>query len=557
MVWNKKDSCETVEDVICRNTGLTVEDMLNPKNDTVIPYLDVVAEKIKEAIANKIPITIFGDYDCDGVTSSIILHTIIKHLGGKAMAILPKRFSDGYGLKMKIVDEINEGLLITIDNGITAIDEIQEAKNKGLSVIVLDHHIPLDDGRIPNADIVVDPHCSHPKFEDFCAAGIAYKLAELMIDDSCLLEELISYACIGTVADVMPLVHDNRYIVKKGLEIINSGRASKGINILLSLLGLFEITEHDIGFKLGPIINAVGRMHDGGANYAFAALYTANEELIHNMITINEERKTTVVENLALAESMIADNCMFGDCPLVLYTPKGEASFHEGIAGIIAGKIAEAYKVPTIVLTENENGIFKGSGRSYGSLHLKELLDSVSDTLIGYGGHAGAVGLSCEKAKITDFINAVQEAMDGIDDFSPESTNEIFYDIEIEAKDIPNYIDKVMSFAPYGEGNPQIIFKVTDNVLTPSNGKFHRFMGDKGQHAKLFGNKYDIVAFDGAELYEDLGFPKRVDVVGNLSINRFMDKTTTQVEATDIKKSTATKNKTTLSSCLADALKDL
>lgn len=383
-MWKKRGTETDIPSVIERNTGISISDFINPPRNVYIKNLKEAATRIETAITNNESVTIYGDYDADGITGSTILYRTLTLLGhDKVNVILPKRFSEGYGLSLKAVSMIKDGLLITVDNGITAVDEIKAAKEKVLDVIIIDHHLLRDDGILPEANIIVDPKAIEGSdFSDYCGAGLAYKLAQIMIEDDFILKQLNSLAAIGTIADVMPLIHDNRNIVIDGLKFINERKVPIGLNILLDELDFLKTDEHDIAFKIAPIINASGRMRDDGAMLAFNLIAHDSdslEVLAKNLININEERKNSVREGLELCEKKISEDCLFGDNPLVIYTTNAESNiFQEGIIGILAGKMAEKYKVSTFVLTES-NGVLKGSGRSYGSVHLKNLLDEINN----------------------------------------------------------------------------------------------------------------------------------------------------------------------------------
>jgi single-stranded-DNA-specific exonuclease len=342
MKWIKFDESKTIEDVILRNTKYdNINNFVNGSKTTYqIKGLEEAALIIKNAIKNKIPITIVGDYDADGVNSSSIMDVSIKELGGIVKVRLPKRFSEGYGLSTKIVDEIDEGLIITVDNGIVAFDAVEQAKAKGLTVIITDHHLPDDSGKLPDADIIINPHIKGTAdFEDYCGAGIAYKLAQKLIDNPKTLKKLSCFAAIGTICDVMPLIEENRLIVIEGLRnLVTYGCRTSGMYSLLKANDLDRhITAENIGYKIGPIINAAGRLKDDGAYDAYKVVsYDGpfDETLGLELVELNETRKKIVADSMAKIRSNIQSNCLFGEFPLVVYEPK----LNEGIVGILAGR---------------------------------------------------------------------------------------------------------------------------------------------------------------------------------------------------------------------------
>lgn len=560
MKWIKKDSALSIEEVVERNTGINISEFLNPPEDLYIKGLDAAADRIRKAIADGESITIYGDYDADGITSSTIIFVTIKKLNyDNVRVILPKRFSEGYGLSMAAVDRVESGLLITIDNGITAVEEIAHAKNKGLGVVVLDHHLRREDGLIPEADVVVDPSAIEGSdFNHYCGAGIAFKLAKIMLNDEILLDRLSGLAAIGTVADVMPLVHENRNIVIRGIRSINNGVMVPGLAALLQKLDLYEVNEGDFGFKLGPIINAAGRLLDDGAKRVFNLLISGGakaERLAEELIALNDERKRLVEENMAYCEQIIEDECMYGENPLLIYTTAtSEQKFGEGVVGVLAGRLAEKYKVPAIVLTEGEDGILKGSGRSDGTIHLKQLLDTAEDLLARYGGHAGAAGLSVTidnvealRARLSEGVKAFPQA-EVVDDA-------IYYDLEVNASQLPAVMEKLKRFAPFGEGNPRPVFKVNGVMLLPRGGRFYNLMGKDGQHLKLFARGFDAVGFDMADKYKEANEPMQLELLGFLGENRFMNNVTLQVELKDFSAVTSKKENSNLAQLVSEKMK--
>lgn len=560
--WIKKDDAKSIEEVVSRNTGLPIEEFMNPPQKAFISGLVEAGGVIMDAVIDEEPITIYGDYDFDGVASTAILYLMLVNLGHSNInVILPKRFSEGYGLSSQAVARIESGLLITVDNGISAVEQIEEAKAKGLRVVVIDHHLPREDGKLPSAaDVIVDPHAvPGSDFSGYCGAGLSFKLASLLLDDQDVLEKLSTLAAMATIADVMPLVGDNRNIVIRGLRNINAGNNLPGVAALLSNLNMSYVTETDVGFKLGPIINAAGRMRDAGAMDAFNLL--VRDEMYaraaaEGLIQLNEARKEVVSRGMEICEERISADGLFGDRVLLVYTRNSDPeNLHEGVVGVLAGRLVEKYKVPVIVLAETEAGILKGSGRSYGDIHLKELLDTASDVLVGYGGHAGAAGLSVMPANVELLRDKLNSAMESI---APGATEEEvsveYFDLEVYSHQVGAVMEKLKRFGPYGEGNPKIRFKIHNVRLMPNQGKFYRLMGN-GQHIKLFGQHCDLIGFDMAQQYKDAKEPLTVDVLGYIGENRFGSKVTLQVEMLDFAAKASTTNKSPLANALAAKMK--
>lgn len=536
MFIKKREEINEIKDVVSANAGVPIEDFLSTEKEYKIKNIEKAKDIVLEHLHDKI--TIVGDYDCDGICASAIMKIAINKLGGKNVTVrLPKRFSEGYGLSEKIVDEIDEGLLITVDNGITAFDAIEKAKEKGLTVLLTDHHLPAEDGRIPNADLIINPNAipDSADFSGYCGAGIAYKICELLLSPkyASLATKLKSLAAIATVADVMPLVEENRSIVKNGLvDMTKSAGRTAGLGALLKLLDLnFHINEKNIGFKIGPIINAPGRLFDDGAERSFKlisnnhSLEEAQEDAAE-LIKINEERKSIKEKELKIIEQNIVDNCLIGDNIFIIYEPE----LTEGLVGIYAGNIAEKYGVPCFVLTNSDDPeILKGSGRTAKDINIKAVLDENSEFLVKYGGHAEAAGISVKMDDFEDFRAAILRSVPKLD----EASDDVFYDIETSVENMAETLDELAIYAPYGQGNPEIVFLFKDFVLSPSYGKFFTTLGDSDQHLKLFGKGVTAIGFGMTEKYIKMGMPKKVDIVGTVNVNWFMGKSTTQIEIID------------------------
>lgn len=533
MSWKRRDTCKSIEEVILRNTGYKNINLFTQGSKKIynIKYLKEAAEMIKNAIKEGKQITIVGDYDADGITASASLAFTLKSLGAKVKVRLPKRLSEGFGLSTKIVDEIDDGLIITVDNGIVAFEAIELAKSKGLDVIITDHHLP--DGDLPNADIIIDPHLEGAAdFADYCGAGIAYKLSQELVSDETVIKKISCFAAIGTICDVVPLVEENRLIVLEGLKnMMTYGCRTSGLYSLLRATELDKkITEENIGFKLGPTINAAGRLYDEGAMIVYETIVydgRFDENLGKQLVEINDERKRLVKEGMEKLLLNIQTNCLFGDYPLVIYEP----GLPEGIVGILAGRFAEEKGIPTFVFTDSEDPkIYKGSARSAGGVHLKNLLDTVSDNLYKYGGHAEAAGISVESTKFYDMISGLQE---NIPEMEKVDTSTVYYDLEINTSEIDSTLKELEKYAPYGEGNPRIVFKISNFELSPRYSSFYKTMGDENQHIKLLGNNMEAVGFDMTQKYIDIKEPKKLNLIGTLGENIFMGKTSTQITMDD------------------------
>lgn len=536
MKWkNKNPSLKSIAEVVFSNTGISEKEM-DEEREYGIEKMGTVAVLVKKAIQNKRKICVVADYDADGINSAAILHLTLNALGGDFIIRIPKRMSEGYGLNPKIVDELPDNcLLICVDNGIVALDAIQKAKEKGMTVAVLDHHMALDSGELPSADVIIDPSAiGEADFKHYCGAGLAYKLAvELLGEDDTTVRKCLSLAAIATVADVMPLIGENRAIVKAGLKAMmtQEGR-TKGLEALIVSNGLeIAINEKNLGFKIAPCLNAPGRLYDDGAAKSYRLLVCEDAEiatdLAKDIVADNELRKLKKDEGVVKLEKNIAENGLENDVPLVLY----EDGLEEGLVGLYAGHFAEIMKRPCIVFTDSKmEGVIKGSARSFGDVHLKQLLDKNASLLFKYGGHKGAAGLSIYKDRLDDFRKALKN--DLIDYSVPE---ENFYDLEIHSDEIPLALDELQRFAPFGEGNPEIVFRVTDFQVSPSNKGYVQLMcNDK--HGKVMNKeRVSAVAFGlGTRLKEEVDErPKTLNFYGKLAVNISKYGTVHQIEVDD------------------------
>jgi len=287
-------------------------------------------------------------------------------------------------------------------------------------------------------------------------------------------------------------------------------------------------TTKDIAFKIGPMINACGRLFDSGAEEAFNALVydgPYKEEIGVKLNEYNDLRKKKVKDGLEAVYNNIALNCLHGDVPLVVYEP----SLEEGIVGIIAGRLAEEKQVPTFVFTNSEEpGIYKGSGRTAGGVHLKNLLDACSETLYKYGGHEEAAGVSVTEKSFEEMKEAMQENCPEL--VNTTENGNTYYDLEIKAIDIPTTLVELRKYEPFGQGNPQPVFLIKDFQLSPRYSSTYKTMGNDDEHIKLFGIDCVAVGFNMVNDYHSLSDPQKLDLVGVISENFFMGRSETQIE---------------------------
>lgn len=470
---------DTVAKLLVNRGIYKVEDakkFLNPKIDyfygsDTMKDLHKAVNLLKEHINSGKKILIVGDYDVDGVISTYVLYKCLTRLNANVGYHIPDRIKEGYGINEVIIKNAKKeevDLIITCDNGISAIDQIKLAKELGIAVIVTDHHdVPFKediDGKrefiIPIADCVVNPKqldCIYP-FKGLCGAGVVYKLMEALYNeyniDKAEVVDLLQYVSIATVCDVVDLVDENRIIVKKGLELLNN-TDNIGLNALFEETGVKDkkITVYTLGFVLGPSINASGRLEQ--AFWALELLLSNDtkkaKELAQKLNELNKERQDLTKEGVDKAIRIIEENKMQDNKVIVVYLD----DIHESIAGIIAGRVREKYNLPTVILTKAHDGA-KGSGRSIEEYNMFEELLKCKDLLGKFGGHPMAAGMSIPIENIDAFRNRLNEV-------TTLTEEDIMVKVQIDMG-LPlnkvNYelIDQITLLEPYGKANPKPTF---------------------------------------------------------------------------------------------------
>lgn len=417
-------------------------------------------------------IRIMGDYDVDGVSSTYILYKGLTGLGVKCDKFIPHRITDGYGLHEPAIRDAYEAgvqVILTCDNGIAAANEIRLAKELGMTVVVTDHHeVPYNDDEagtrhyiIPDADAVIDPKRPEDDgvFKEICGAVVAWKFVWCLYrkfgkENEFKNSDFLEIASLGTVCDVMELQHDNRAIVKEGLKKMQN-TSNIGLQALLEVLGLKgkTLTSYDYGFKIGPCINAEGRLDT--ANEAFDLLvetdYQKALEKAAQMRDLNVERQELTKQGMEEAFKII-DAEMQDDKVLVVYLPE----VHESIAGIIAGKVRERYCKPAFVLTKGDGDFLKGSGRSIEAYSMYNKMVEVKDLMIGFGGHPLAAGLSLKEENLEEFrkqLNARSGLTDA--DFISKVMIDVILPIDFLTQ---NFIEQLDILEPFGKGNEKPVF---------------------------------------------------------------------------------------------------
>ena len=508
-------------------------------------YNEIMSE-IKKG--NKIRVV--GDYDIDGVCSSYILVKSLKRFGANADVRIPDRIKDGYGINDNIINEAANdkiSMIITCDNGIAAHSQMELAKKLGIKVIITDHHeVYQEDGKdyLPVADVVINPkrsECKYP-FKSICGALVAYKLMEYMYerlygkkmyeDDE--LSDLLEVAAIATIGDVMPLVDENRVLVKHGLKsLMNTNNL--GLRALIKATGMEgkKISAYSIGFVIGPCLNAGGRLEN-----ALVALNMfmsknsdeANEYAMH-LKELNDERKDLTAMNVKVAVEL-AEREYADDDILVIYLE----NCHESIAGIIAGRVREALGKPTIILTDafGEDGMIKGSGRSIESYNMFEALYEVKDIFEKFGGHHMAAGMSLKKDRLDEFRKRLNKNSKlAKEDF----IQKIWIDVPLPFSYISqDFVRELEKLEPYGNKNEKPKFArkgikiLSKNILGKNKNVVKMVLEDDD------GTRLDGIYFcDGEAFFEELKGNNEIDIIYYPDINEYGGRESLQVIITGYK----------------------
>ena len=471
------------------------EDLSDP---FLLTDMQKACERIWQAIDNGETIVVFGDYDVDGVTATALLYQHLKGMGATVKCMLPSREGDGYGLSRNAIQSIRDKgyqLIVTVDNGISAVEEAEFAAELGIDLIITDHHLPPE--TLPKAVAVVDPRRldDTSPFKGLCGAGVAFKLCGAL--DGCPPEEMLDYcgdlAAVGTVADVMPLTGENRTLVKSGLrQLQNTDRP--GLEALLEEVGLAgrPITAENISYAIAPRINAAGRMDSAVTALQLVLCEDPDraEELAHKLNEINVKRQETELEIFKAAQVLLEQQPERLEDRVMLLWGR---DWHPGVIGIVASRLVERTGRPVIVVTVDEHGECKGSGRSVPGFNLHACIGSCADLLIRYGGHAMAAGLSVREENLPELRRRLNEWA--------ARECPVLHTAPLEC-DLPIHLDRVTvdsvrridALAPFGAENPTPVFllqsAVVDGVYPVSEGRHSRLrlrQGNASVYAVWFG----------------------------------------------------------------------
>lgn len=543
---SKKFNIDRLLATILANRGICKEDeirkFLEPTREDfhdpfLLPDMDIAVDTIIKAIEEKENILIYGDYDVDGITSISVLQKFLEERGMNVANHIPNRLEEGYGLNKEAIKQIADDgykLIITVDCGISGIEEIEYANSLGIRTIITDHHEPLDE--LPKAIAVVDAKRKDNKypFNQLAGVGVVFKLIQAIGIKLGLNEkEYLKYldlVCVGTISDIVPLVDENRVIAKLGLKLVNVTR-NLGLKYLLQATGYKQIDSNAISFGIAPRINACGRM---GHETEALDIFLSNDidevkELTEKLNNYNKTRQETEKKIVEEALELIEKNKENEKSAIVL----GSSGWHHGVIGIVSSKITETYFKPSI-LVSFENGIAKGSGRSIPGFDLHEALCKSSKYLEKYGGHSMAVGLSLKEENFEAFKNEFEK-------IAKESKVEeilpiIYIDGVVKQEDIkPEHIKELEKLEPFGEGNKMPLFAYKGLKINSIRAL------TEGKHLKLTLKDdniiIDAIGFNMGHLVNDYLIGDKVDVVGVLEINSFNGIESVQINLKDIMKS--------------------
>lgn len=499
--------------------------------------MDKAVERINRALDNDEKICVYGDYDCDGVTSTALLFSLLESLGADVIYYIPNRFTEGYGMNTGAIDYIKSqgtDLIVTVDNGISAINEAEYIYALGMELVVTDHHQIGD--ALPRAEAVVNPHRTDNdlKFRDFAGVGVAFKLACAIYEGDVeeLIEQYADLVAIGTIGDVVPLRDENRAFVKAGLELINSD-SRIGLAALKKAAGSEgEITAVNVAFQICPRINAAGRMDDAAkaVELLICEDYEDAQFKAQQLDGENAHRHTVESNIIDSVCEQISDNPRLADDRIIVVA--GE-NYHSGVIGIVASHICGLYGKPTIILSINEDGETVGSARSIEGFNIFDAINSCSALLTHFGGHPLAAGLGLMREDIDLFREKINAYAAKISPVMPASC------LKLDCKLSPFYldldlVDNLMVLEPYGADNSQPVFGLFNMELisvTP--------IGD-GKHIRMEvskkGKTFRVVKFQTAA--EDFPFSKgdHIDLAVKLSKNYYKGKNYLSIQAVDFRK---------------------
>lgn len=510
-------------------------------NPFALKDMDKAVALIHNALESNQNVAIYGDYDTDGVTSSALLYELFDQLGHTPRVYIPNRFDEGYGLNLEAIQQLaSEGidLIITVDCGIRALEEVALAKQLGMKVIVTDHHLPGKD--LPAADAVIDPHQAGDPYpyKMLAGVGMAYKIAKAYLltypDPNIDFHQWLDLVSIGTVVDIAPLDGENRALVKAGMQAMRSTHR-QGLYSLIQTSGIKieQLNAGHLGFGIGPRLNAAGRMDSALA--AFELLTTKDlfraGALAQQLDNYNSQRKDIMhaIQDRVIAEANAADP----NTPIIISVSE---DYEEGVVGLAAGRVTEGFYKPAIV-GRIEDGMVKASCRTIPEFNIVEALDQCADLLDHYGGHAMAAGLSLAVEQLQTFTERITKiAHERLAEMELAPELSIDYDISLDRlkpEHIPGILSDIAQLEPTGTNNPDALFCSRNCRVAKAYA-----VGD-GRHLKLtLGSglhQFDAIAFNQGHWMQDM--PAYVDIAYAFEINSYQGRQSLQLNVKDIKAS--------------------
>lgn len=528
------------------DTKRKLEKFFNPSLDDLYdPFLmedmEKAVDRISKAILNKEKILVYGDYDVDGTTGASMLYLFLKELGADVEVYIPDRFKEGYGISLKGIEKAREkgvSTMIAVDCGITAINEVEYAKKFGIDVIICDHHEPGE--KIPNAYAVLDPlkvTCNYP-FKYLSGCGVAFKLVQA-IHEKLNVEidpfQYLDYVAIASAADVVPLVDENRILVKYGLELLNSSNPRVSFLALLERAGLRnkKINTWHIGFVIGPRINAVGRLGDAtrAVEFLISSDYKDASKWADELHRENEKRQSLDRKAFDEAVEFIESYQLHKkDKVLVLFNEE----WHQGVIGIVASKIVEKYHRPTILLTLSD-GVLKGSARSIPGFDIYRALRHCENTLLQFGGHKHAAGMVLQREKLDEFKIAINKFAD--DELTDDMlVREVTIDAVVDLREVANsmvdYFMLLKKFEPFGPGNYEPVFLSPEAKIFDVKNFGNNHLKFK---IKVDGITIDAIGYGLGELYQSVSVADKVSVVFSFEEGNWNGQPVVQFKIKDLK----------------------
>ena len=508
--------------------------------------MDKAVERLHKAVVTGEKILVYGDYDVDGTTAVSLVYSFLLRLTDEVDFYIPERYDEGYGVSYKGIDwavENSFGLIITLDCGIKANEKVEYATSKGIDMIICDHHLP--ENELPAAMAVLDPKredCTYP-FDDLSGCGVGFKLVQAYsqrygIEFESLIP-LLDLLVVSIASDLVSVTDENRILAHFGLKQLN-GSPREGLLAMIQLSGLepTHIGIDDIVFKIGPRINAAGRMESGRiavelltAEDAQTALRIGNEINEHNNERKNIDRRITQ-EALEMVRS---GSCLSSGNATIVYNPQ----WHKGVVGIVASRLVEAFYKPTIVFTQSQGGLVTGSARSVHGFDLYDAIESCADLLENFGGHLYAAGLTLKEENLAQFCQRIEKFIS--DRIVPQMKTPV---VEIDARlnfaqITPKFLRILKQFQPFGPGNAAPVF-LTENVYDNGNG---RKVGAEGGHLKLEliqeSHPYhhiSAIAFNMADFFDHVKAGNPIDVCYSIVENYYRGTANTQLRIKDMRK---------------------